>query len=95
MTDRVGLETRPPEITRKSGVRSIIAQVDGDYYTTSEVAKELGVSVGTIRRWYRATELGLKAPSKKITRGKLTIYLYTEDDLEELRLFMNGETSND
>ena len=92
LSDRVGLETRSPTVRKRSGVRSIVNRLGGEYYTTSEVANILGVSQGTLRRWYRSPSLGHKAPSKKLTRGKMVIYLYTPEDLEELRKYISGES---
>lgn len=53
-----------------------------DLFTMSEVSEMVGVSVATLRR-HRNAE-GVKAPSKKYTRGGYTAYLYTPDDVREL-----------
>lgn len=71
------------ESKRISPVDRIMAELDGTYYRLSEVAKILNRSPGTIRR--HIGRPGLKAPSYQIERGKLQIYLYTPQDIEELK----------
>lgn len=60
---------------------------DGRLYTISEVSEITGVPVPTLRYWYRigTTKGGTKAPSKVKIEGKAKTYLYTEDDLVEIR----------
>lgn len=49
----------------------------------SEVADALEVSVSTVRR--AKDEDGVKAPSKEYAKGGYKAYVYTPDDLKELR----------
>ena len=64
---------------------NIISRLEGDYKTISEVSEELGVSQGRIR--YATRQEYVKAPSMEITRGKAKILLYTQEDMEELRIY--------
>lgn len=54
----------------------------GIHYTVSEAAEEIGKSAETLRRWRRT---GFMVPSVEHKMGELTVYLYTEEDLIELK----------
>lgn len=69
-------------------VDRLMADLDGTYYRISEVAKMLDKSPHTVRR--HIGKPGLKAPSYQIKQGGLEIYLYTPDDVEELRKYFSG-----
>lgn len=56
-------------------------------YTTSQVANITGVSPDTLRRWRRTKRL---VPTKKQRNGKLTVYLYTENDLAKVRTLIRN-----
>lgn len=55
----------------------------GIHYTVSEAAELVGKSADTLRRW---RQTGFMVPSKKVTMGEQTIYVYTEADIERLRV---------
>lgn len=60
-----------------------MSALDGQYYLISEVAEILGKDQMTIRRaMYKKR---VKAPSYEVTEGKMKVYLYTPDDIQELR----------
>lgn len=60
-----------------------MASLEGDYYMVSDVAKILDKSPITIRR--AMYDKKVKAPSKQVKQGGMTVYLYTAEDIEELR----------
>lgn len=64
-------------------VDRLISSLDGVYYKLSEVAEILGRSPTTIRR--ATKNQNIKAPSYQITQGKNLYYLFTPEDVEELR----------
>lgn len=61
----------------------LVSALDGQYYLLSEVAEILGKSQMTIRR--AMYNKRVKAPSLELNQGKMKIYLYTTDDIQELR----------
>lgn len=81
--------TRP-----RSPYMAHVRQIPGNYVTRSEAAQELGVSVwklNTLRGRH-----GLKAPSKVTRVGTVPVYLYSRDDIAELRAFLDrGPTVRD
>lgn len=58
----------------------------GPFYLTHQVALILGKSSDTIRRW-RNTKGGIR-PSKYAKFGELKVWLYTEQDLALLKMFV-------
>lgn len=77
-------EDRQENRTRRlSPAARLVTSLDGDYYMISEVAKILGKSTQTIRR--TMYENRVKAPSKQVRQGGMTVYLYSSEDIEELR----------
>jgi hypothetical protein len=69
-------------------VANIVAQLDGGpYYMISEVSEITGTPVTTLRRWYkRGPEMGgTKGPSLVHKHLGITIYLYTDEDIQEIR----------
>jgi excisionase family DNA binding protein len=53
-------------------------------YTTSEAARQIGVSRQTLQTWIAAGEIN--AP-KLIGEGKATLRLWTKADIEKIRKF--------
>lgn len=68
---------------RTSPVIEYVRSLGDEYFTTQEVADELGLSPNTIRKF--AKDPDLKAPSYVAPFGKTVVRLYTPEDLEELR----------
>lgn len=54
------------------------------HYRLMEVASILGVSESTMRRWLK--DESLEAPSYQLNSGGMTTYVYTDADIEELRV---------
>lgn len=61
----------------------------GDYKITSEVATELGISDGLVRRL--AKKRVTQAPSKVAPFGDTHVALYTPDDVEALRTYLENK----
>lgn len=74
--------------TKPTPVDRIMASLDGTYYRLSEVAKMVNRSPNTVRR--TIGKPGIHAPSYQVKQGGLEIYLYTPDDVEELRKHFSG-----
>ena len=61
----------------------LVSSLDGQYYLLSEVADILNKDQMTIRRaMYKGR---VKAPSLEVWEGKMKVYVYTADDIQELR----------
>lgn len=87
----------PPEIfdaadvvteKRISPAQRIINSLDGEYLTMRQVAELMGVHIETMRRLSRSDSV--KAPSKATRRGKLVIYLFTPEDVEEVTAYFEN-----
>jgi predicted site-specific integrase-resolvase len=52
------------------------------YFTVAEVAERCGRSVDTIKRWNKT---GLFKPSHVMRVGKLSVWLYSEQDIAEMK----------
>jgi len=61
----------------------LISSLDGTYYKLSEVAVLVGRSDITIRRLIRKKRI--KAPSYQIRQGTSYYYLFTPEDVQELK----------
>lgn len=61
----------------------LVSNLDGQYYLLTEVATILEKDPMTIRRAMYKKQV--KAPSYETWRGKMKVYLYTPDDIQELR----------
>lgn len=71
-----------------SPMANIVASLEGGpYYMISEVSEITGVPVTTLRRWYKSgpEKNGTAAPTKVLNHLGITIYLYTDEDLVEVR----------
>lgn len=73
--------------SRISPAHRIIAALDGDYTTMRQAAAICGVHIETMRRLCRTD--AVKAPSLATKRGKLVIYLFTDEDVEEVKEYFN------
>jgi len=63
----------------------LVSALDGQYYLLSEVADILGKDQMTIRRAMYNKKV--KAPSYEVWEGKMKVYAYTPDDIQELKDF--------
>lgn len=84
IVDSAEIRKRP----RKNPATRLIENLPEGYLTARQVAEMFGVNIETIRRLGRQVdEDGRKrfvAPSKAARTGDLVVYLYTEEDLEEI-----------
>lgn len=71
-------------------VERLSVEEGAEYMTVAEVARRTGRSPGTIKRWIKAGHIS--GPSRKVERGAMIIYLYTEDDLKETQDFAQTMT---
>ena len=81
-----------------SPIANIVAELDGGpYYLISEASEETGIPVSTLRRWYKLgpDKGGTKAPSKVHHHLGIVIYLYTPEDLVELKARRRPTTIKD
>jgi hypothetical protein len=65
-----------------------VRSLDGEYYMLREAAAKLGVSDRTLRNLLQGKVGGdpnAFGPSYKVNFGKITIYLYTKEDIEKIR----------
>ena len=67
----------------------LIAEQEGLYYKLSEAADLVGKSQNTLRRLMRSKKV--KAPSYEIKQGDMTMYLYTAEDIEEIRNYYGAQ----
>ncbi len=86
-------DATPPR--RKSPAQLIIESLGDDYKTMKMMAARYDVNVETIRRLCKATNADgtkrVKAPSKAVQQGELTIFLFTKDDVKELDEYMSNK----
>lgn len=74
--------------SRTSPAQRIIDSLDGEFYTMRQAAEMCGVHIETMRRVCRTPRV--KAPSKATKSGKMVIYLFTPDDIEEVQNYFNS-----
>jgi len=83
--------TRQQTPVRDTPVHRFVAKISASegvpYKTTREVAEELGVSTGWIRKVQRNNLLGV--PSKAAQFGRMQIYLYSPKDIERIRAYLS------
>jgi hypothetical protein len=74
--------------TRTSPAQRIIDALPGKFYTMRQTAEMCGVHIETLRRLCRTDRV--TAPSKATKSGKMVIYLFTPEDVEEVKDYFNG-----
>lgn len=74
--------------SRTSPAQRVIDKLDGEYYTMRQTAQMCGVHIETLRRLCRTDRVG--APTKATKAGKMVIYLFTPDDVQEVKDYFNG-----
>lgn len=85
-------ETRISPVTMY--VRKLSKQMGETFYTAKEVAEMVGVSVQAIRKYGKNEVCGKGvAPSRMAKQGKMTVYLYTEEDVEAIRHYLGGRST--
>jgi hypothetical protein len=90
-----GLKTTPQASTKVKKIEygeheapaiAYVRSLGIDAQVSSQVAEELGVSVQLVRKL--RTSGDFKAPSLEVPFGKNKIFLYTPEDVEELRAYV-------
>lgn len=79
MAQEIEQESNPAIAPVPGGVQHLVPE---GFYTRDTVAKRIGRSRDTIGRWMRE---GKFTPRYQMKVGKLTIYLYDEDDIKTLK----------
>lgn len=64
----------------------LISNLDGTYFKLSEAAKILNTSATTLRRLMKNP--AISAPSYQVRQGQMYMYLYTPEDLKELKAYV-------
>lgn len=68
---------------RSASIIEHVQRMSPPRYTVSEAAKMIGRNADTLTRWRKQ---GLCVPSDRAAFGQLTVHLYTDDDIEALRV---------
>lgn len=74
---------------RISPATRMIDALDGEYYTMRDVSLMMNCHIETLRRLCKTDKVN--APSKATKQGQLLIYLFTPEDVEEVRDYFNGQ----
>lgn len=78
----------PGTNSRKSPATLILESLEGEFLTMRQMAERIGVHTETMRRLCKAVDNDgnpkVKAPSKAVQTGDMTIYLFTPEDVEEI-----------
>lgn len=74
--------------SRTSPAQRIIDSLGGEYLTMRQTAELVGVHIETLRRLCRTPRVN--APSKATKSGKLVIYLFTPEDVEEVQAYFDN-----
>jgi len=65
-----------------------VRSLDGEYFMLREAAEILGISSQSLRKTVHTKDV--EAPSFWVMFGKLKIYLYTREDIEEVRAWLKA-----
>lgn len=65
-------------------ISAFVRTLDGDYYLVREVADAVGVSQHRLRKAIKYEEPGM-LPSDVVMLGKMTVYLYTIEDVKQIK----------
>lgn len=84
-----------PRLNRTEGTfvppsDALISSLDGTYYKLSEAVILTGKSASTLRRLMKKNLV--KAPTGEIYQGKNKYYLYTPEDIQEIRDYYTKQT---
>lgn len=85
------------DVKRRPGKAPVTRMIEGlpdDLKTARDVAEHFEVNIETIRRLARAKNPDgtskFKAPSKAARSGELVLWVYTEDDMDELATYFGS-----
>jgi hypothetical protein len=70
---------------RKSPADQLLDDLEGDFSKLTDVAREVGVHPETLRRLCRTDKVN--APSHAVQQGGMTMYLFTPEDVDELKSY--------
>lgn len=91
----VDAKTVKPQ-TRKAPATRIIESLPPEFKTTRQVAEYFEVNIETIRRLSKAKNSDgtkrITGPSKATKSGGMVIWLYTPDDVEEIREYFEDRS---
>jgi len=74
---------------RTSPFQLIMDSLDGEFYSMRQAARMTGVHIETLRRLCHTDRV--KAPSKATKQGGLFVYLFTPEDIEEVREYFAAQ----
>lgn len=63
-------------------ISEIVREMNPPRYTTSQAATMVGKHVDTVKRW---RDSGVHVPSDEATFGTTKVWLYTREDIEQLK----------
>lgn len=72
---------------RVTPAEKYVRELEGEYYLLSEVAEKVGVAPGTLRRLIKSPTKKVNAPSFVGHQGAMPLYIFSKDDLEEIRTY--------
>lgn len=76
------MSNEPTRVAEWTGAASLLDTIPAGWHPRREAAEMIGRDYDTLRRWHRD---GTYTPSGFVQRGKLTIWLYSDDDIAELK----------
>lgn len=82
-------EKIPSNNVKASPAEQFVRNLDGEYYLLSEAAEILGVAKNTLRRLIVTDKV--KAPSYIDSLGKMKFYIFSKEDIEEVRQYYEGK----
>jgi hypothetical protein len=82
-------QVQPTQRTSPAALIIAAMKEQGEYYTMGEVAKMVGVHIETLRRLCRTDRI--KALSEATQVGKMVIYAFTPEDIEEVKAYFDGK----
>jgi hypothetical protein len=85
LTKRKPGEQIPSNNTKASPAETYVRSLNGEYYLLGEVADILGVAKNTLRRLVKSGNVN--APSFTANLGKMSFYVFSKEDLAEIRQY--------
>jgi excisionase family DNA binding protein len=89
LTKRNPGEQIPSNNTKASPAETYVRSLNGEYYLLGEVAEILGVAKNTLRRLVKSGNIN--APSFTANLGKMSFYVFSKADLEEIREYYQSK----
>jgi hypothetical protein len=76
------MSNEPTRVAVWGGAASLVDTIPEGWYRRREAAQKVGRDYDTLRRWHKD---GTYAPSGFVERGKLTVWVYSDDDIAEMK----------